>query len=102
MSKKETTVDITKDDFESLHKRLKELDNSWAETLVQMVNDEIEKDPVAYKGMEACSRIKVYNVFNGVVRNTKWKMLIYAQGLEFIKEKEQQISALRSQAQKIV
>lgn len=102
-TKKDTqTVDITKDDFEKLHARLKELDNGWAETLVKMVNDAIDEDPVKYAGMTKCERIKVYNVFNGVVRNTKWKMLVYAQGLEFIREREEQLSSLKNQAQKIV
>lgn len=99
---KNDSIDITKEDFKKLHQKMKSLDNGWAETLEQMVNKEIESDPVKYAGMEPCQRIKIYNVLNGIVRNTKWKMLIYAQGLEFIKDRENQLSELKSQAKQIV
>ncbi|HEU5290832.1 MAG TPA: hypothetical protein VFU05_09335 [Cyclobacteriaceae bacterium] len=102
-SKKEkVTSDLTKADFEKLHLRLRELDNGWAETLVQMVNRELDTDPVRYSSMTKCDRIKVYNVFNGVVRNTKWKMLIYAMGLKFITDRETALTNLKDQARQIV
>lgn len=81
-SKKHKT-EITEEMLKKLQEELRELDLSWVETLCDQIHDDKK---VEQRFKDKLSERKIYNVFNGVVRNGAWKVLIYSQA-DVLKEK---------------
>ncbi len=76
-SSKKPISKITAEMLKELQDELRELDLGWVEKL----EEQIRKDKsVDQKYIGALSARKIYNVFNNIVRNNGWKVLMYSQG----------------------
>lgn len=89
-------LEISQEEFDNLHQRLKSCDNGWVSKLVSICNREIEANPEELLSMGFVDVQKIYNVFNGVVRNAQRRRFIFRVALDFIKKHEQEMVELRS------
>lgn len=75
MAKKKNS--ITEKMFKELQQELKDLNMQWVILLVK----QIKEDKAIEKKFKEVNDRKVYNVFNGIVKDGAWKLLIYQQAI---------------------
>lgn len=63
-------------DFKTLQEELRTLDLQWVANLVKKIKEDenIDKDI-----RKAVTDRKIYNIFNGVLRNGHWRLVVYKQ-----------------------
>jgi hypothetical protein len=79
---------ITPKKLKTLQTQLKNLNIKWVNLLVE----QMQNDDKLYKEYGAIDGRKVYNVFNGVVKDGGWKLLMYKQGTKLKKKLETAMS----------
>ncbi len=73
---KAVKFEITLEDLKIIQAELRELDFNWKSKLCwQMKEDE----KIDAKSRAVISDVRIYNTFNGIVRNGSWKVLVYGQ-----------------------
>lgn len=83
MSAKKAAIIPTPDQFKQLQKDLRELDLKWVSALMlRIAEDESVEEDLKNELTER----KIYNVFNGIVKDGKWKMLIFTQATAYLDE----------------
>lgn len=76
--KKYMNSDITEEMLFELKQELRDLDFSWVTLLLTQI---AEDNKVEQRFKDSLSEMKIYNVFNGGIRNPSWKVLVYNQAL---------------------
>lgn len=71
---------ITPEMLKDLQQELKQLNTQWVPELVKLMNAEKKNDRALRNSFRKINDRKIYNVFNDVVKNGAWKMLIYKYG----------------------
>jgi hypothetical protein len=86
---------ITVKELKALQKKLKELDGNWMSLLIEKVKKvgKTKKD----KNLKEVNGRKIYNIFNGLIVDNYWRMLVYEYGSELRKELENKVLVLREQ-----
>lgn len=72
-----TKQTITKKKLKTLQSQLKELNMQWVDLLIE----QMKKDKELEKNFRNVNDKKIYNVFNGIVKNGAWKYQIYRQAM---------------------
>lgn len=88
---KEGLQAISREQLTDLQCTLRELDTKWVQHLVDQINadDKISGTQLSYQ--KEISVRKIYNVFNGIVRDNGWKIFIYGQAKKLMKELSTQL-----------
>lgn len=64
-------------DFPALQKELRKLSKNWA----QLICEKIAHDPALDAGLkEGLKVMKIYNVFNGTLKNSFWQLTVWRHG----------------------
>lgn len=71
--------------MKSLQGQLKRLNMQWVPLLIEQIKNDKEINKVYRQVNEK----KVYNVFNGIIKNNAWRIMIYKQA-GILKEKLEQ------------
>lgn len=75
-------------DFPALQKELRKLDFSWAQHICNKITHDPTIEPSLKEGLKVQ---KIYNVFNGTLKNSFWQLLVWQHGQAL---KEELTSAL--------
>lgn len=90
-TRKKKNATISPEKLKQLQQELKELNMQWVPLLVT----KIKTDKTIDKAFKGVNDRKVYNVFNGIVKNGAWKVVVYGKGSELKEE-------LQSKLQQVV
>jgi hypothetical protein len=90
IEKQEEPKPISVDDLKGLMQQLRAFNLQWMEELIKQIKEDETVDQVT---RDEVNERKIYNVFNGVVVNGKWKLLIFAQAKELLKHYQGQVPA---------
>ena len=83
---------ITPQKLKTLQKQLKNLNIKWVTILV----DQIQNDKSKADDFNSIDDRKVYNVFNGIVKDGGWNLFLYKQGKKLKKKLENEVSKVVS------
>jgi hypothetical protein len=89
---------ITKKDLNKLKSSLQKLDKNWVQLLVVAIQNEGVK--TNNDEFSACNPQKIYNIFNGVIRDGAWKVKAFEKGVEIKEAIEKKISELKEKINK--
>lgn len=78
--------------LKKLQRELKGYNKNWSELLVE----EINSDPFIDDEYKDVNRSKVYNVFNNVVREGAWRLIVYKYGQQLKDKLENEIKEVIS------
>lgn len=84
VSKNKVNTDL---DFKSLQEELRELDLQWVANLVEVIKKDESVDKEIRKEI---SERKIYNIFNGVLRNGHWRLAVYTRAKQMRDQLKQQ------------
>jgi hypothetical protein len=84
---------ITRDQLKQLQEDLRPYSLQWISDLLKRIQADKTVDK---SDREAVSTTKIYNVFNGIVSNGRWKLLIYNQGKLLLQDYQSKVQEVVS------
>lgn len=78
MTRKKAKARITHSDFSRLKKELKALNPKWVNKLVETISVDDTKDD----SLNDVNEKKIYNIFNGQIKNGAWRAYVYKRAKE--------------------
>jgi hypothetical protein len=82
---------VTVDDLKKLQSQLREYNLQWMQELIDQIKADASVEKVV---SDDVNMRKVYNVFNGIVSNGKWRLLIFTQGSHLLKHYQSQVPTI--------